>query len=217
MNEGLKKIQQLRVALLKKVYELTNGSTAATVNGGEVAAQIGLNNGEENQLRDAADYLEAEGLLKVTHVMGRLPGFVQLTHAGLKEIEAALAAPDKPTEHLMAINFLNIGQVIGSNVQQGTIGSSQTLNLNPEALAQIKAFLANLSQSIRTLSLDTNDKTELEADVNTLKSQVESPKPKPTIVRDALSSIKRILEGAAGGAIGDQLAKQIPTLLAMLS
>jgi hypothetical protein len=196
---------------------MTKGSVKmAGVNGGEVAAQLGIGNDEADKLKDAAAYLDGEGLIKVTWVMGHFPGFIQLTHLGLKEIEAAIAAPDMPTKHLSPINVMYIGQAIGSNIQQGTSGSSQAITVNTESITTIKEFLAKLSQSISALSLNEDDRTELEADVKTIQAQAQSPKPKAPIIREGLVSIRSILEKAAGSVIALELAKQIGPLLRML-
>jgi hypothetical protein len=216
MDEDLRKRRELRTALLKKVYDLTQGSTASGVNGAEAAVQLGIKNDQQEQLRDAALYLHDEALVKVTRVQGGFPAFIQLTHKGLKEIEQAIAAPNTPTEHLAPINFLYINNAIGSNIQQATTGSTQTINVDTDSVGRIKEFLAAISQSAPTISLKEDDKRELEAEVKTIQAQVESPKPKAPIIRDGLVSIRSILEKAAGSVIALELAKQIEPLLRML-
>jgi hypothetical protein len=216
MNEALKRKQQLRFAFLNKIYKLANGNTDEIVNGGEVAHQIGLKNGEEDQAREAANYLEGEGLISVQRVVGSFPGYVRLTHVGLREIENAIRQPDIPTDHFMPINILNVGQMIGSTIQQGSMGSSQTLNISSDGLEQIQVFIDQLLDSMDKLQLPLDLGHEIIADVSTVKAQLTSPKPKTSILREGLGSIKRILEGAVGSAIGAQLASQIPALLAML-
>jgi hypothetical protein len=44
----------------------------------------------------------------------------------------------------MPANILNVGQMIGSTIQQGTIGSSQILNTGSEGLERIRAFIEQL-------------------------------------------------------------------------
>lgn len=217
MNDDLKKTQKLRVLYLKKVYELTNGHTNELINGAEVGHQIGLENGDDDLLKGIARYLEGEGLLGVNWVLGGMPASVSLLHTGLKEIEQALSSPNKPTEHFMPINILNVEQMINSTIQQGTIGSTQSININTNSIESVKSFLKELTDSIGQLNLDTELDSELKADISTLKAQISSPKPKPSIVKECLSSVQRILESAAGSAIGQQLATQIPALLVLFS
>ncbi len=216
MNEALKKKQQLRLAFLNKIYEIAKGNTADPINGAEVAYQIGLQNGEEDQAREIAKYLEDEGLIQIKIWSHGFPAFVRLTHEGLREIENAISQPESPTQHFMPINVLNVGQMIDSTIQQGTIGSNQTLNISSEGMEQLRAFVEQLSQSVNELQLKTDVRGELSAEVATVEVQLASPKPKPPILREGLISIKRILEAAAGSAIGAQLAKQIQLLLTLL-
>lgn len=215
MDEVLKKKHQLRLAFLKKIYEMANGNTDVLVKGAEVAHKIGLKDGEEDQARAVVNYLEGEGLIRVE---GRFRGLgpVRLTHAGLREIEDAIWKPDSPTQHFMPMNILNIGQMIGSTIQQGTIGSSQALNIGSEGLEQLRAFIEQLSHSLDELQLPMDLRGELNAEVATVEAQLTSPKPKTSILREGLSSVQRILESGAGSAIGTQLASQLPALLALL-
>jgi hypothetical protein len=215
MNEALKRKHQLRLAFLKKVYEMAEGNTDVLVNAAEVAHQLGLKDGEEDQARAVVNYLEGEGLIRADRVIGGL-GHVRLTHAGLREIEDAIWQPDRPTQHFMPMNILNIGQMIGSTIQQGTIGSYQTLNISSDGLEQIQLFIDQLSNSMDRLQLTSDLMDEINAEIATVKAQLTSPKPKTSILKEGLSSIKRILEGAVGSAIGVQLASQLPALLALL-
>ncbi|ELA9340265.1 hypothetical protein ACEV8B_21925 [Vibrio parahaemolyticus] len=216
MNEALKRKQKQRIEYLNKIYELADGFTEKVINGAEVGAQIGLVDGDEAIIRNITSYLEGEGLIRVDRVMGGFPGWVRLTHNGVKEIEDALENPDKPTQHFMPINILNVGQMYGSNIQQGTINSNQSLNISSDAISEIKRFMSELSQSLNDLSLNKDGLDELKAECATLQAQVESPKPKVSILKECLSSAKSILESASGSAIGAQLATQIPQLLVLL-
>ena len=170
---------------------MADGNTDVLVNGAEVAHQIGLKDGEEDQARAIINYLNGEGLIRSDLVVGGL-GQVRLTHAGLREIEDAISQPDIPTKHFMPINILNIGQMIGSTIQQGTIGSSQTLNTGSKGLDQLRAFIEQLSHSLSLdeLNLETDERREINAEVTTVEAQINSPKPKTSILIEGLSSIR---------------------------
>lgn len=216
MNESLKKKQKQRVAFLNKLYEISDGDTDQFINGGELAVQLGYEDGDEDEVRNIANYLAGEHLIKVEHFVGGFPGLVQLTHFGLKEIESALGAPEKATEHFMPINILNIENMVGSNIQQGNIGSEQNVTISNEARPQIEAFFQELKQALPALSLDETQSQELNADIGTAELQLSSPKPNSPILRESLSSIKRVLEAGVGGALGIELASKIPPLLALV-
>jgi hypothetical protein len=72
MDEVLKRKHQLRFAFLKKIYEIADGNTDVLVNAAEVAHQIGLKDGEEDQARAVANYLEGEGLIQFLREFGGL-------------------------------------------------------------------------------------------------------------------------------------------------
>jgi hypothetical protein len=61
-----------------------------------------------------------------------------------------------------------------------------------------------------------DEMAELEAEIETIKSQLKSPKPKAGIIREGLKSIRTILESCVGSAMGAQLSQQIPVLLSLV-
>jgi hypothetical protein len=82
---------------------------------------------------------------------------------------------------------------------------------------EVTAFLGDLRQSIDRLGLDGEAREEVAAEIRTVEAQLESPRPKSTIVRESLGSVRRILEGAAGGAGGQLALTLLPRLLGLLS
>ncbi|MGP9801626.1 hypothetical protein [Rheinheimera sp. NSM] len=178
MNEMIKMKQKQRIEYLNKIYDMADGSTAKSLNGAEIGEQIGLVNGDEALIRDIAHYLEGEGLINVDRVIGGFPGWVRLTHYGIKEIEDALENPDKPTQHFMPINILNVGQMIGSNVQQGTTNSNQNLNISTDAIVGIRELISELSNSMDKLALAEDDLNELKAECSTMQAQINLPSQK---------------------------------------
>lgn len=110
----------------------------------------------------------------------------------------------------------------------GTVGTSQIAQhaRDPVQVApasssldreSIVAFLVDLRQSLDRLGVDGEVHQEIAAEIRTVEAQLESPRPKSTIVRESLSSLRRILEGAAGGAGGQLALSLIPRLVALLS
>lgn len=216
MNKSLKRKQQQRAAFLNKLYEISDGDSDSLKNGAEVATQIGLEDGDEDKVRAIANYLEGEGLIRVEWLVGGFPGYVRITHRGILEIEAALGAPDNATEHFMPINILNIENMIGSNIQQGTINSQQEASTSIEAIPDIQEFLEKLSRSISEFTLNEMQNDELNAEIASAVAQTRSPHPKNSILQECLSSIRNILENTTASAAGAALVAQIPALLALL-
>lgn len=91
------------------------------------------------------------------------------------------------------------GNVTNAPIQQG---SSNVINIeshendieNARALvAEIKRILADMPNS--------EDKKTVCADIETIESQLKSPKPKMTVIKEILKSTRNILEGMTGSLI----------------
>ena len=96
------------------------------------------------------------------------------------------------------------GAVSSSQIQQQTSDSSQFLTIEKIDIEPILKFIAEVRDKLSETGITGDIEKEVNAELNTLDSQASSPNPKPSIIRESLSSIRRILEGA-GGAIAAQL------------
>lgn len=104
------------------------------------------------------------------------------------------------------------GSVLGSQIQQATSHSSQSMDVKACAQDDTAKFLYDLKQILSDLAVSKEIKDELSADIKTVESQVQSPKPKPSIIHEGLRSIRNVLEGA-GGEIVAPLLVQLGKLL----
>ena len=59
---------------------------------------------------------------------------------------------------------------------------------------------------IRNTKSSGDSVKELSAEVNTLKAQIESPKPKKSIIKETLQSVRSILEGAGATLLAERVA-----------
>jgi len=101
------------------------------------------------------------------------------------------------------------------NYFYGTVQNPQFAQGNQEAIqvgstfqfdvSTISDFLEKLQQKIPDMALDSTKKAEIESEIATVRAQVVSPNPKKGIVKESLSSIRNILEGAGGSAVGQLL------------
>jgi len=123
----------------------------------------------------------------------------------LKEREAAGRSAQNVT------NFY--GPVQSPQIQQGSAQPTQlavNLSLN---LGAVHAFVDLFKQNLGSLDLPDEPRQETEAELHTLESQIHSPKPKSSIIREGLSSLRRILEGAGGGAVAQLLLRELAKLI----
>lgn len=89
--------------------------------------------------------------------------------------------------------------------QQQTVTGDQKV----EALAELLPWL---EQVISQGSLKREICDELQADLNTLKAQAASPKPKWPVIGAVADSVRSILEGAGGGVLAGQALVWLATL-----
>ncbi len=190
-EERIRELNRLRFDLLRRLYDVSGGRRDVIVALNDLANEMGI---DRNDAYSLADWLRGEYLLEFK-TLG--PG-IAITHHGVKEIESAIAAPDEPTTYFPPVNLIYVGSMSGSQIQQGTIASNQSqliANTDPALLIEL---IASVREALEELQLSAEQADELESDLATLEAQATSPRPKSTIVREALSSIRTILEGAAG-------------------
>ena len=104
------------------------------------------------------------------------------------------------------------GPVHHAQVQQGATRASQSMvigRINPDDFAPV---LSEIRSRLDELSLGQLERSELEADLETVEQQLRSPNPKRAIVAEAMLSIRSILESAAGSAVFLGIVKAIDAL-----
>jgi len=108
-------------------------------------------------------------------------------------------------------NYIH-GNFDKSQIQIETQNSTQLFSEKNFDIKKLNEFIVNLNKSVDDLKLKDDNKNELLAEIETLKSQAKSPKPKKGIIRETLLSIKTILEAASGNIIASSLLQQIGSL-----
>ena len=121
---------------------------------------------------------------------------------------------ERETASKMTTNVNNFfGSVHHSQIQQDSESSPQIMASGGLDLQDLRALLGDIKANIDSVPLSRESKAELRAELATVESQVESPRPKPAIIREGLRSVRHILEGAAGKLAVDW----IPRLVGFLS
>ena len=106
----------------------------------------------------------------------------------------------------------NIGSMQNSQLQQDSAGASQNLEVGTD-LGQIMSFINELKANTEQLGLNPDLENELKTEISTIEIQSESPKPKISIISEALRSMRTILEGATGNVAASAFLAQIASLL----
>ena len=110
----------------------------------------------------------------------------------------------------------NIGAMNNSQIQQGTINSTQIQTIQSFDKKYFDDFLKELKEHLSKNKLSKESNEIIKSDIKTIESQLKSPRPKKGILKESIISIRSILEGATGSIIGSELIKYFPVMLKML-
>ena len=201
---SIEELRQQRFQLLKHIYDITDGSRFKHVSMWDMGKEVDLS---RDQTKGVCEYLVGEGLLE--HVA--LGGSIAITHEGVVEIENALSNPESSTHYFPAVNIINIGSMQQSQIQQGTVSSSQALqySFDPQ---MIEVFLSQLNDLLPKLSLSKDSRLEADAEISTINAQLSSPYPKQNIVKESLQSLRTILHSAASSVLAQNLLAQLSAM-----
>ena len=195
-----------RFLFLQKMYDTTDGNSGYIVDMWEVGLELGF---DREKTRNLVAYLRDEGLLESK----TLGGGISIAHAGIIEIEYSLTNPDSSTDHFLPINVIHIENMNNSAIQQGSNYSTLNINFNADKAEELKQIIDDIEDIKEQLTLDRLVFEELVSEIDTLKSQVKSPKPKNIIVSESLKTIRGILEGVAGNAATPLIITMIDNIM----
>ena len=163
-------------------------------------------------------FVETTELTKVIDTVRNiiLKWSLKLEEDGILGGDITFSQEEREKANTITYNVNNFyGDVQGSQIQQHTTGSQQTSTINE--LDNIIDFINALQEKIVKLNLTPDEEKELSAEISTIKAQAESPKPKGTIIKESLGSIRRMLENASGGMASQLLLQYGPALSELMS
>ncbi len=198
-------VQAERFRFLQALYDQTQGDPLKVVGLYELGSRLGFDRLEAQRI---FGYLSGERLVQDRDINDG----IGITHAGVKAVERAHAAPESATRYFPPISIINVGRMERSQIQQGAIESTQSGEWGVDENA-IRSFIADLKATQSQLGLGPDALSQLNAEVATVEAQVSSPKPTPATIKTSIGSIVRILENAAGSAIAQQLLQRMQGLL----
>ncbi len=202
--DAIEEIKKKRFQFLHKLFELTGGDESI----GNDMYVIGKELDFDEDLTDKiTQYLVGEQLIREDL------GFISISHPGIREVEEALTNPDKPTCHFPPLNFIYIGQMTNSQIQQASPSATQVNTIGEDRYEEVKKIIQSLKESIDQLGLVAQQKSDLQAEIQTIEAQMSCSKPKGTLITECLGSIRRILEGAVGNILAAKFFKEIVILL----
>jgi len=120
---------------------------------------------------------------------------------------------EKMAANNITYNSINIENMTGSQLQQGTTSSNQAYTQSTD-LSGISAFVEALLPAVSELR-NSADRDQLQSDLETIRSLLKAPTPKTGMIRECLTSVKTVLEGTAGNLAATYLP-MLPALLASI-
>ena len=88
--------------------------------------------------------------------------------------------------------------------------SSQNFSINVEAA---RLAVTEFEWALQATSLPAETLAELSGDLDTIKAQIAKPSPSRTIINEAGSSIRNVIEGMSGGMLPNSLGPYASDLL----
>jgi hypothetical protein len=195
-----------RFQFLHKLYEKSNGNPSKYVYSNIIGEELGL---DEQNTMDTMEYLEGKGLLRI---LGRSSGdilvhkprnisfhLLSITPKGVDEIEAAMSGKKTPTEGIPPnITYIIVGgSVSHSQISQNSPGSTQTYNTNKMNLDQVKEIIDMLDPIYKKYGLTPDQESEVNSEIQRLRVETSTPKPRYERIKESLQSISNILTSVA--------------------
>lgn len=207
---AIEEMKEKRFQFLHRLWELTGGDESELFSMFKIGEELGF---DKDLTVKIEQYFYGERLINHRLECGTRDREIGISHWGVRAVEEALNKPDRPTQYFPAvINITSIGQMKNSQIQIDSPGATQVATFNENRYEKLKEVIQSIKESIDQFGIDQQQKSELQADIQTIELQISSPKPKATIITECLGSIKRILECAAGGAIASGLLSKIVAL-----
>jgi hypothetical protein len=195
-----------RARFLKLLFEKSGGDEYKWISMWNLGTELGLDKETTSRI---TQYLDGEHLL----VYRALGGTIGITHWGIKEMEQAISNPNVRTQHFPPlVNIIQVsGNIAGSQIQQGT-QASQQVQIGEDTQHALSEFLTRLIASLVDIKPKDDEFLDLKADVQSIMAQISAAHPKRSIIIEALSSIKTVLEEAGAIVLAAEAAKLLMTL-----
>ena len=205
-----------RLKFLRALYETTDGDVNSSINGFDCGTKLDFDRPTTSLV---IRYLSADGLVNA----GADLLSVSITHDGVREVEAAMKQPPSPTKHFplplpVTMNVLNVTNMHGSMVQQGTTSSTQAQHneTNAPDLQALGDFLTQIAGALNQLGLNEGDRATAEAEIAAVQGQLKLLKPRMAWLRDTFMSLRDLLIKQSTDAAAAYAQSEGPKLLAQI-
>jgi AbiTii len=155
-------------------------------------------------------------LLQQQHVIGILDAVrniilnwaLKLEEEGILGEGFSFTQQEKAKAATTTTNINNFFAPVGnSQIQQSADNPTQIMINSELDIERVRDFVNSLKDSLGQLGLNGEQEAELRAEIQTIESQVASPKPKKSILRESLASAGRLLENTTANVAATLIAK----------
>ncbi|MFQ5787310.1 MAG: hypothetical protein ACE5H1_04950 [Thermodesulfobacteriota bacterium] len=192
---------------LSKLYATSGAHVLNPIKGLQrLGNELGLENDETNEV---LIYLDEEGLAVIYFNEDK----ISITNRGISAIEEAELNPTIPTCYFPPIiEMVSVGKTEGFRFFEK--GSKTTLDKTISSVKynEIKKSVEMIMDSIDKLDLDPELKSKLRAELITMEVQISLPRPDIDVIRDCVSSTRKILEAATDNLLVRRLLSQLVVL-----
>jgi hypothetical protein len=124
---------------------------------------------------------------------------LKLEENGILGEEITFSQEEKAVVSSQEYNINNFFEKIEQTqiVQQSSV-ELVDFNLSKIDSENFRNFIEDLDESLNKIKTNTDDMNELKSEIETIKSQIISPRPKSNIIKESLKTTKKILESASG-------------------
>lgn len=139
---------------------------------------------------------------------------LKLEQDGIVGEGMSFSKEEKKKAEAVTYNTINyIKAASHSQIQIDTADSTQRLCVTQFDISELEKVVQEIKEAMPNIEIENTIKYELIAEMETLESQVKSPKPKMSIIGEALSSVRNILEGTAGSLVATGILHHVDKLL----
>lgn len=133
---------------------------------------------------------------------------LRLEAAGVRGEGLSFSAEEK--QMAQSVTY-NVATHIHGNVDRSQVGAASSMQYVTDNidLFRLKDIIVALKGAAGQLDIDPKAATELDAEIQTLEAQTSSPKPKISIIRECLATVRNILEGIVGNLAAAAILNQI--------
>jgi hypothetical protein len=189
LKDEITRLKRKRYELLKSLYVKTKADPSHYIEDSELRKELSLN---REEFLPVVMELNSKGFVNL------LQQAIAITFPGIHEVERVESDPNHGTDYFPAINLMYVEQAWNSQIQQGTSESTQSMQFTTTDLQSLTEFIKKLGDAVAKLNLGSDDEKQAKAEIATVEAQASSTRPNRVILRESLTSLRRILEGAAG-------------------